>query len=231
MRKVLIATDDCLTATGLDQLLSGTGDLQLTGSCFDMDVVGDTVAHCQPDVVLLDTANHSCLSVIEQIKRVNSECRICLWTGHIPSELAYEAMAKGVQGILRRPVDADAVVTCLRTLGRNEVWFEEHFMAGFLARRAVRLTKRESELVNLLTHGMSNKEIAYRLSLSEGTVKVYLSRLFVKLKVKDRLELALYGLRNFNTEHRPAAPPIPGHISSSPPSHTLITDGSVLLPR
>jgi DNA-binding CsgD family transcriptional regulator len=60
----------------------------------------------------------------------------------------------------------------------------------------VALTKRESQLVALLSQGLKNKEIASTLQISEGTVKVYLSRLFQKVGVKDRFELALYGLRN-----------------------------------
>jgi DNA-binding CsgD family transcriptional regulator len=60
----------------------------------------------------------------------------------------------------------------------------------------VALTKRESQLVSLLSQGLKNKEIATTLTISEGTVKVYLSRLFQKVGVKDRFELALYGLRN-----------------------------------
>jgi DNA-binding CsgD family transcriptional regulator len=60
----------------------------------------------------------------------------------------------------------------------------------------VALTKRESQLVALLSQGLKNKEIASTLQISEGTVKVYLSRLFQKVGVKDRFELALYGLKN-----------------------------------
>ena len=62
--------------------------------------------------------------------------------------------------------------------------------------RRYSLTRREGQLVTLLSQGLKNKEIATALSISEGTVKVYLSRLFQKLGVKDRFELALYGLKN-----------------------------------
>jgi DNA-binding CsgD family transcriptional regulator len=61
------------------------------------------------------------------------------------------------------------------------------------------LTRREGQLVMLLSQGLKNKEISAALSISEGTVKVYLSRLFQKVGAKDRFELALYGLRNFRS--------------------------------
>jgi DNA-binding CsgD family transcriptional regulator len=79
----------------------------------------------------------------------------------------------------------------------------------------VALTQREGQLVSLLSQGLKNKEIATTLMISEGTVKVYLSRLFQKVGVKDRFELALFGLKNLTTgqipvgdkSHRPSAMP------------------------
>jgi DNA-binding CsgD family transcriptional regulator len=76
------------------------------------------------------------------------------------------------------------------------LWFEETLKTSFSNAKAVALTRRESQLVSLLSHGLKNKEIASTLFITEGTVKVYLSRLFQKLGVKDRFELALYGLKN-----------------------------------
>ena len=219
MHKIVVATDDCLTAIGLAQILTSAGDLQLAETCFDMNTVGDAVVRSQPDVVLLDSSSNSCLSIVTELQKIERDCRICLWARHIPSEVAYQAMAMGIRGILRRPVPAGDILTCLRSLCRNEVWFDEHLMTGFFTRPAVRLTKRESELVTLLAQGMKNKEIAYALSLSEGTVKVYLSRLFGKLQVKDRLELALYGIRNLTSGYGPEIS-LSVRVSSTLPAHT-----------
>ena len=72
---------------------------------------------------------------------------------------------------------------------------------SFLSAKRIALTKREGQLVSLLSQGLKNKEIASMLLISEGTVKVYLSRLFQKVGVKDRFELALYGLKNLTTGH------------------------------
>ena len=65
-----------------------------------------------------------------------------------------------------------------------------------MSARRYALTRREGQLVTLLSQGLKNKEITTALGISEGTVKVCLSRLFQKLGVKDRFELALYGLKN-----------------------------------
>ncbi len=76
------------------------------------------------------------------------------------------------------------------------MWFEKALTDSIMSARRYSLTRREGQLVSLLSQGLKNKEIATALTISEGTVKVYLSRLFQKLGVKDRFELALYGLKN-----------------------------------
>jgi DNA-binding CsgD family transcriptional regulator len=78
----------------------------------------------------------------------------------------------------------------------GELWFEKTLTDSIMGARRYALTRREGQLVTLLSQGLKNKEIAVALNISEGTVKVYLSKLFQKLGVKDRLELALYGLKN-----------------------------------
>ena len=92
---------------------------------------------------------------------------------------------------------------CLQKVQAGELWFEKALTDSFLCARRVALTQREGQLVSLLSQGLKNKEIATTLMISEGTVKVYLSRLFQKVGVKDRFELALFGLKNLTTGQLP----------------------------
>ena len=69
-------------------------------------------------------------------------------------------------------------------------------MEQLLLTKRVSLTRREGQLVGLIAQGLKNKELGYALGITEGTVKVYLSRIFKKLGVNDRFELALYALKN-----------------------------------
>ena len=94
-------------------------------------------------------------------------------------------------------------VKCLHKVQAGELWFEKALTDSFLCARRVALTQREGQLVSLLSQGLKNKEIATTLMISEGTVKVYLSRLFQKVGVKDRFELALFGLKNLTTGQLP----------------------------
>ena len=124
--------------------------------------------------------------------------RLVLWARNISTELAYQAIEHGVRGILRRTHPADVLLKCVRMVAEGGLWFEETLKASFTTMRTIALTRRESQLVSLLSQGLKNKEIASTLFISEGTVKVYLSRLFHKLGVKDRFELALFGLKNMS---------------------------------
>jgi DNA-binding CsgD family transcriptional regulator len=90
----------------------------------------------------------------------------------------------------------ETLVRCLTRVNEGELWFEKALTDSIMTARSYSLTRREGQLVSLLSQGLKNKEIATQLNISEGTVKVYMSRLFQKLGVKDRFELALYGLRN-----------------------------------
>jgi DNA-binding NarL/FixJ family response regulator len=78
----------------------------------------------------------------------------------------------------------------------NELWLEKDLSQKLLRMRTVRLSPRERQLVGLLTQGLRNKEIAWRMRITEGTAKVYLSRLFEKTGANDRFELAMYVLQN-----------------------------------
>ena len=118
--------------------------------------------------------------------------------GWIPPwhELALQAMSLGVRGILRKTLPTETLLRCLTRVNEGELWFEKSLTDSIMSARRYSLTRREGQLVSLLSQGLKNKEIATALTISEGTVKVYLSRLFQKLGVKDRFELALYGLKN-----------------------------------
>jgi DNA-binding NarL/FixJ family response regulator len=141
-----------------------------------------------------------------------------LWVHSISTELALQAMALGVRGILRKTLPSDLLIKCLQRVNEGEFWFEKALTDSFLSAKRIALTKREGQLVSLLSQGLKNKEIASMLLISEGTVKVYLSRLFQKVGVKDRFELALYGLKNLTTGHGTLekAPAVASDRSSMP---------------
>jgi len=196
MIRIYLFSDEPVLAMGLEAILTTAGRFQL--ECF-FSGLPDLLARLEtsvPDVLLMDLTPDVAFGTLSDIKRVAPECKLVVWVNAISTELAFQAMGLGVRGILRKNLPADLQVKCLQKVYEGELWFEKALTDSFLTAKRVALSQREGQLVTLLSYGLRNKEIASTLRISEGTVKVYLSRLFQKVGVKDRFELALFGLKN-----------------------------------
>jgi DNA-binding NarL/FixJ family response regulator len=196
MYRVLMFTDEPIAAVGVKQVLAKSSAFKVVGVSDSPATLVETAAAARPDLLLLDMNPELTFGVLMELQERLPGCRMILWVRAISSELAYQAIEHGIRGILRKTLPGETLLKCLQMVSEGGLWFEESLKSGFLAARAITLSKREGQLVSLLAQGLRNKEIASLLLISEGTVKVYLSRLFRKLGVNDRFELALYGLRN-----------------------------------
>ena len=156
----------------------------------------DIARSIQPDVIVLDMNSEFDLGFLRAIKRQSPDSRAVLWIESISTELAFQAFNLGVTGIINKTLSPDEFVQDLRSVSQGNIRIEPELMDAIIMAKTVKLTKRESELVMLVAQGLKNKEIGAELNITENTVKAYLSRLFQKLNVKDRLDLALYGLKN-----------------------------------
>jgi two-component system nitrate/nitrite response regulator NarL len=196
MARVLLYTDEPVLANGFVAALSPLPGFDIVSVARSAAELPAAAATHRPDVLLIDLTPDVTFGVLTELQRELPACRIVLWVRDISTELAYQAMELGVRGILRKTLPVELLIKCLTKVCEGELWFDKALTASFLSAKMIALTRRESQLVSLLAQGLRNKEIATMLSISEGTVKVYLSRLFQKVGVKDRFELALYGLRN-----------------------------------
>jgi two-component system nitrate/nitrite response regulator NarL len=202
MSNVLLCADEPILAEGLRRILDNVPGLDLVGCCPRLEDLRGQIEALQPDVLLVDLTADVTFSVLSGLREAVSTSRIVLWVHAISTELALQSMSLGVRGILRRTLPVETLVRCLMRVNEGELWFEKALTDSIMTARSYSLTRREGQLVALLTQGLKNKEIAMALNISEGTVKVYMSRLFQKLGVKDRFELALYGLRNLASGSR-----------------------------
>jgi DNA-binding NarL/FixJ family response regulator len=196
MASVLLCTDEPILAEGLKRALSDFPALELISLCVRLDDLRTEVATHRPELLLVDMTSEVNFSVLSGLHQIAPEARIVLWVHSISTELALQAMSLGIRGILRKTLPVSTLLRCLTLVNEGELWFEKSLTDSIVSTRRYSLSRREGQLVALLSQGMKNKEIAVALAICEGTVKVYLSRLFQKLGVKDRFELALYGLKN-----------------------------------
>jgi two-component system nitrate/nitrite response regulator NarL len=196
MANVLLCSDEPILAEGLARILAGSEALNMISYCPGIAGLQAQMELHQPDLLLVDLTAGITFSVLSGLHEVASHAKIVLWVHAISTELALQAMSLGVRGILRKTLPTETLLRCLTRVNEGELWFEKALTDSIMSARRYSLTRREGQLVSLLSQGLKNKEIATALTISEGTVKVYLSRLFQKLGVKDRFELALYGLKN-----------------------------------
>ncbi len=199
MPRVLLYSDQPILATGLRAVLQSADGFELVSICSNVSSLAERLNAEQTEIALLDLTPEITFGVLSDLRRAAMACKIVLWVNTISTELAFQAMGLGIRGILRKTLPTDLQIKCLQKVHAGELWFEKALTDSFLSARRVALTQREGQLVSLLSQGLKNKEIASALVISEGTVKVYLSRLFQKVGVKDRFELALFGLKNLTT--------------------------------
>lgn len=192
---VAVFSEEAIAVRGLREVLQETGGFEVEAIQCPVSGLASRLAQAPPGVVLLDVDGELSLAAVTQVVRKATQLRVVLWGRKVPLEFVHQAMEAGVRGLLSKKLAPEQIVSCLTTVLDGGVWFERALMQRLLEGKAVRLTRRERELLLLVTQRLTNREIARALGLAEGTVRFYLSRLFKKVLVSDRLELASYGAR------------------------------------
>jgi len=196
MAIITLYTDRHILALGLEQVLGPNHRFVKAG----LESLGSGAA-AQGEVAILDGAG---VHAILRLRRENRQIAIVAWERSEASEPALSALSSGAQGVILDSSSPDDVLMCIDTVLKGTAWVPAAIAQAAVSTRQCKLTRREGELLSLVATGLSNKEIAYSLGIAVGTVKVYLCRLFTKLGVSDRYELALLALRQANG--RPTAP-------------------------
>lgn len=165
--------------------------------------------------ILLDITAGLTFAGLGDLNECVPGCPVVLWADALPLELMFKTLEYGVRGIVQRTAQPEQLVDSLRKVAAGEL------QIGFGAardsaqpRRKASLTPREREIVSLLRQGLRNKQIAGEMGITEGTVKIYLFRLFHKLGVRNRFELARSGAME-QLQFTPHAPPIPAKTEKS----------------
>lgn len=195
---------------GLDRVLAPEADLQLIGQTTSQPDAIVQITELKPRIVLLDQFGglKNAFRFLTDVRTSCSTSYPILWVAELAEVECFRALQLGARGILKRTLPVSALLECLRSVARGNIWIEHTVssqVVGFLNKKqAPRLTPREREIVRCLCRGMRNKEIAKELSITPGTVKVHLMHIFEKTGVKDRFELAVHGRKLLGLENEPA---------------------------
>jgi two-component system, NarL family, response regulator len=189
--RVLVVDDHSLLRTGVANIINMEADLEVVAEAANgREAVDAFVAH-HPDVVLMDLRMPEMEGVeaIRRIRDIDPQARVVVLTTYDADEDIARALQVGAKAYILKDIDADALVSCVRTVLAGKTYLAPA-AAAKLAEHVtqVQLTPRELAAIRLVASGQSNKEIAAALHISERTVKSHLAHLFDKLQVTSRTE-------------------------------------------
>ena len=199
--RLALADDHPIFLDGLEQLFRLEPDFEVVARCVDGEEALRAVRDLKPDILLLDLRmrGKDGLEVLRELEAEGSAPRVVLLTAGLEEDDVVEAIRLGVRGVVLKEMAPRLLIQCLRKVHAGERWLERRSTARALDKLLRReagereaagvLTQRETEIVRMVAKGLSNKEIAWRLSITEGTVKVHVHSVYVKLKVGSRLAL------------------------------------------
>lgn len=210
MLRILLVDDHVLFRKGVAALLAARPEIQVVGEASD-GLEAIAVAREQlPDVILMDIAMPGCdgLEATRRIKREMPHIRIVILTVSDDDLHLFEAIKGGAQGYLLKDLEPYQLYDLLESVSRGETP-----LSGTIATKILKeftrptqpfaqaeeiiekLTAREEKILQLVAEGLTNKEIATALVISENTVKIHLHNILEKLHLQNRIQAAVYAVR------------------------------------
>jgi len=198
-KKVVVFSRHPVTAAGFLTLTTEAEGYDASG-CTEPGDLPARLEKERPDVVVIDVSPELTLDLLNKVRSLVPLTAVILWADSIAPEFLRQAIELGVRGVLDKHGSLEVCAECLKAVAAGRVWLEDELSRKMLSTRTVRLTPREGQIIGLLTQGLRNKEIAFRMRIAEGTAKAYLTRLYQKTGANDRFELALFAYRNLAVE-------------------------------
>lgn len=200
--KIVIVDDDNIVAMSLKTILSAADDVEVVGLGYDGNDAVRLYNEFQPDILLTDIQmkNKSGLEAAQEIVERYPLAKIILLTTFRDDDYVRQALNVGAKGYILKQ-DFESVLPAVRAVDSGQSVFGSEIINAIP--RIVRgqsenvydekgITDKEKDIIELVAEGLSNKEIAGRLFLSEGTVRNYISSVLEKLELRDRTQLACF---------------------------------------
>ena len=207
--RIILADSQAIYRVGIRKVFALEDDLRVVAQADSIENLRAAIERYPTDIVLLEgsmlagTAN-----VIPDLLKAAPDVKLIVQAVSSDENQTVELYRRGVRGIISRSISPDLLVRCVRRIAAGETWIDnqsvnwviEAYRAQAAAlvspRTQPRLSPKEMAIITCITQGKRNKEIAFQLGTTEQVIKNYLRKIYDKLGVSDRLELALYCLHN-----------------------------------
>lgn len=205
--RVAIADDQQLFSGGLVRIIGVQPDIEVVGEAHDGEEAVNLCLETEPDVVLMDISMPVMdgVSATRRIREILPRTRILILTVHTDDGHVFQGIKAGAQGYLLKDCTPDDLTRAIRTVYAGDTIMAQDIAQKMLttfegirdedAEITPHLTERELEVIKALAHGMSNKQIAQSLHISEKTVRNHASNIYKKLHIYDRTQAVIYAVR------------------------------------
>jgi DNA-binding NarL/FixJ family response regulator len=199
--RVLVADDQSMVRAGFRMLLAGEEDIEVVAEASDGLEAVDKAARFHPSVVLMDIRMPELngLQATQRILAADNAARILILTTFDLDEYVFEALKAGASGFVLKDDSPEQLIAAIRTVAAGEA-----LLSPTITKRVIQkfarmprpappkelqdLSEREREILRLITHGLSNGEIAQELYISDTTVKTHVTHILRKLNLRDRVQ-------------------------------------------
>jgi DNA-binding NarL/FixJ family response regulator len=209
--RVIVADDQGMVRTGFSILLNAQPDIEVVGEAVNGQEAITRVAELRPDVILMDVRMPVLdgLQATRQITATDDAPRVLVLTTFDLDDYVYEALRAGASGFLLKDASAGELAEAVRVVAAGDALLSPGVTRRLIAefarlgapRAATRksldgLTDRETEVLALVARGLSNVEIAAHLVVAEQTIKTHVSRVLMKLALRDRAQAVVFAYEN-----------------------------------
>lgn len=208
--RIILADGQAIFRVGISKVFAAEADIHVVGQAESLSNLRTVLKQNLADVLLLDwniLGGHTEF-VPELIKTGPSPIKVIV-QGTIADETRMiELYRNGVRGTISRAISPELLLRCVRKVAQGETWIDNQSLTllieayrlqatqGLTSKVAPRLSPKEISIISYISQGKRNKEIAHHIGTSEQVIKNYLRKIYDKLGVSDRLELALYSLHH-----------------------------------
>lgn len=208
-KKIIIVDDHEVVRLGLKSLLDQYPQYEVVSEASSANEAVKQVRELKPDIVLMDIRlpGKSGIEACEEIKQTNPDVQVIMLTSYAEDEMLFSAIKSGASGYVLKQINSEGLIQSLEAVARGEASLDPAVTQRVFqeVRRAVKeeeaasfssLSQQEKMVLKLISEGKTNKEIAQKLYLGEGTVRNYVSSILSKLDVSNRAEAAAYAVEH-----------------------------------